>query len=121
MVLSDCKILIKAINTENLNDLPHWSAQEVVAQCIQMFKLVQDRAHIQYISREKVIPAHCLANWARRMSGAFCGRPSREFMKEIQLQETLDQALFQLEPWRRLINLCQRGRGKTGIISSQRS
>lgn len=61
----DCKILTKAMQHNNLDQLPHWKAAEAVKQCVANFELVHQLVQVQQIPREAVQEAHQLANWAR--------------------------------------------------------
>ena len=96
-IVSNYKVLIKTVQSESLADLPYWSAAETVMQCIHQLRGLQETVQLKHANREKIIPAHYLANWARRTGGTFIGLPGGAFGREIHLQDRLDPQSFKLQ------------------------
>lgn len=86
VVITDCKVLLRFIQTGNIEELMHWTEAQVVAQCTQAFLSLQQWVELRHGNRKALVPAHCLANWARGTQGNFRGKPSSCFMEELLLQ-----------------------------------
>lgn len=60
MVVTDCKTLVEAICSDNLEELPNWRMAQTIAYCARTY------CQIQHAGRENLIQPHNMANWARR-------------------------------------------------------
>lgn len=95
IIYTDCKTLVQAISTNNIEELPNWRTAQTVAYCIRTYNRLQEIVLIHHAGRESLTQPHNIANWARRVNGVFNGYPSPAFRQELQIQESLDPRYFQ--------------------------
>ena len=65
-VLSDCKVLVNAVNSNSIQDLPSWKAADTVAQCGRLAQNQFRNIQIRHVTREAAKGPHEMSNWARR-------------------------------------------------------
>lgn len=97
LILSDSKILTKAMQEGSIEKVQSWKAAQVIAKSIQKVQQLGGRIMVQHVGRNHVRHAHILANWSRRMKIVFQGYPGEEFKEKIGIGKRIDKATVTLE------------------------
>lgn len=66
MIVTDCKVLVQAINNNSIEELHSWQAAQVAAECAQKIRDAKNSITVRYTTRKALTGPHMLANWARR-------------------------------------------------------
>lgn len=64
-ILTDSRVLARAVNGGGILNLPSWGATETVAMCIKLIGSMRDAVTVKHVGRELLKGPHNLANHAR--------------------------------------------------------
>ena len=96
-VFSDCKILVKAVQEKQMEDIPSWQAAETVKQCWMSYEILKNKVKIHAITRAAIKTPHNLANWVRRTGTEGTGTPIQCQISHLEIEHKLNNSFFVLE------------------------
>ncbi|KAF3329674.1 hypothetical protein FCM35_KLT05005 [Carex littledalei] len=96
-LLSDCQTLIKAVQSNSVEELPVWTAAQTVAECGHLFSQLRAGLTIQKTTRKAIQDPHNLANWARRTGTSFTGTVAEVPELNFTIRASLNRDDFQLQ------------------------
>lgn len=92
-IFYDCKTMVKAIHSNDFNELPSWRATEIIAVCARILQKWGELCTLRH-TRQELTEPHNLANMARRNESDFDGNPWHGNMMGITLSPCLDERWF---------------------------
>lgn len=93
-IISDCKVLVKHIQSETIEGLPSWQAAEPVAACIRLAAISKEWTEIRHMGREGVRSPHKLANWSRMKQMRLSTTHIQDMRRGDEIELELDLSLF---------------------------
>ncbi|KAJ4791511.1 RNA-directed DNA polymerase (reverse transcriptase)-related family protein [Rhynchospora pubera] len=94
-IFSDCISLVTALQEGNIDTIPSWRARPILAAIIRQLEQLGDRITLTHVRREAVLPAHRLANLARRNRIGYNGVPTAAVMQEHNIGMNIERRFFQ--------------------------
>lgn len=93
LIFSDCKKLVQAIQTHEVEELSSWRARETVSLCIDIWRNVNHITHIHHVKREALVQPHQLANAIRT---APTNSSAMELVEQLQMERHLLNGYFRV-------------------------
>lgn len=96
-IFSDSKILVRAISSGSIEEVPSWQAAQAIARSIKLVRQLGGNRTVQHVERNYVRQTHNLANWARRAKKTFNGYPSEGFREITGIDRRMGKDSFAFE------------------------
>lgn len=89
VLMSDSMTLAQILQSENIQLVPEWRAQDTIEECIRRKRTCQGGISFRHVYREHLQGPHNLANYARRTGATFTGLPCSQFLPSMAVYEHL--------------------------------